>query len=265
MQGGVVGLVVLSLSILRHPTTLPLAVCCLTSWGATRTNRQALRCAAAQADTLLLITARSQRKGFTWLTALCHLRWLPHAQEALSPFGPQPSPTSLAALLNHPDCGGVFQLYQEQACSRNRSSSSSLSVDLVNHKLRRMAARGLVEAVAATWPGEGPLPRLRRAAALALACEYDGEPGTATCSRSVSGQVLAGWLREQLGEQAVPHPVELLRRIAEGDETELFAVTVWQGVSAGSGSRRRAYKRVGRGSGVGQEAPGSAWGHVGVC
>ncbi len=150
-------------------------------------------------------------------------------QGALSPLGPQPSPTSLAALLTHPDSGGVFQLYHDVS----HHSSSNFSVELVVQALRRKAARGLVEAVAAAWPGEAPLPRLRRAAALAMACEYDGGPGTPSGNRHVSGEVLAGRLREQLGEEAVPHPVELPQRLSKGDETKLFVVEKRKGVSAG--------------------------------
>ncbi len=179
---------------------------------------------------------------------LCMFRWLcrtPNdlghprlqmrcSQEALTPHRPQPSSASLAALLNHPDSGGVFQLHQDV---RRGISSSTFSVDLVDERLRRMAARGLAEAVAAAWPEDGPLPRLRRAAAVAMACEYDSMPGTPSGSRHVSGEVLAGRLREQLRGQAVPHPGVLPRRLAEGDETELFAVEMRKAVSAGLCSR----------------------------
>ncbi len=63
-----------------------------------------------------------------------------------------------------------------------------------SHALRLAAGRGLPEAVAAAWPGEGPLPRLRRAAAELLASAATGPMG----KHSMSGPDLGHALRLQL-------------------------------------------------------------------
>ncbi len=124
----------------------------------------------------------------------CHPRLRTRcSQEALTPLDPQ----SLAALLTHPDSGGVFQLHQDRTHSSRRSSS--FGVDLDANALRRMAARGLAEAVAAAWPGEGPLPRLRRAAAELLARAVGPAAGPAG-EHSMSGTDLGHELSRQLGE-----------------------------------------------------------------
>ncbi len=131
---------------------------------------------AHAADAFDVITSRTPPVNLTH----AHPQEAAAAAEAI-----RTSPASLAAFLHHPDSQSVF---------RCNPGAGTVTVDA--HALRLAAGRGLAEAVAAAWPGEGPLPRLRRAAAELLARAATGPAG----EHSMGGPDLGIQLRRQLGD-----------------------------------------------------------------
>ncbi len=148
----------------------------------------------------------------------CPAVW-PPLQAAAAALSSHRSVASLAAFLTHPDSRGVF------TCDMPHGT-----VTVNPDALRLAAGRGLAEAVAAAWPGEGPLPRLRRAAAGVLArvmCEYAG-PGGRHCA---TGEALCAALAAQMDPWEVPPAEELPLVLAQEDPAGVLMVHNLQGVS----------------------------------
>ncbi len=159
-------------------------------------------------------------------------RLLPIGPQAVDAHPARSSPSALSAFLKHHDSRGVFRLSQD--CHSSGGSGNGVIVALDLEGLRFAASRGLAEAVAAAWPGEGPLPRLRRTAAELLAGAAAGPTG----DNSMSGTALCNALSRRLGEgfkEAVGNVQgkQLLMALADGgDEPRLITFDV-QAVSGG--------------------------------
>lgn len=78
----------------------------------------------------------------------------------------------LKTFVMHPDSRGVFLDVQLPG-----SGSSGGLVALDPAALRRAAVAGLATAINSAWPGQGPLERIRRAAAFTLAFAVRGPAG----------------------------------------------------------------------------------------
>ncbi len=140
-------------------------------------------------------------------------------QGAAAALSSHRSVASMSAFLTHPDSRGVFQ------CDMRHGT-----VTVNPNALRLAAGRGLAEAVAAAWPGEGPLPRLRRAAAelLARAMTFCPSVGGRNCA---TGAELVAGLVGHTGIADVPPPRELPSMLAQRDPTGFYEMYEVDGVS----------------------------------